>query len=54
MGLLINPDGVRTPFLKSQNRPGPFAAGDLAKTIERQRRIQAESDARGGYLGMGL
>ncbi|MDH4095300.1 MAG: acetyl-CoA C-acetyltransferase [Betaproteobacteria bacterium] len=23
-------DGVRTPFLKSKNRPGPFAAGDLA------------------------
>ncbi len=23
-------DGIRTPFLKSQNRPGPFSAGDLA------------------------
>ena len=23
-------DGARTPFLKSKNRPGPFAAGDLA------------------------
>src|SRR5438309_7829384 len=23
-------DGVRTPFLKSRNRPGPFAASDLA------------------------
>jgi len=23
-------DGVRTPFLKSKNRPGPFAAADLA------------------------
>jgi len=23
-------DGARTPFLKSRNRPGPFAAGDLA------------------------
>ena len=23
-------DGARTPFLKSQNRPGPFAASDLA------------------------
>src|SRR5574339_461748 len=23
-------DGGRTPFLKSKNRPGPFAAGDLA------------------------
>src|SRR4051795_7505679 len=23
-------DGARTPFLKSRNRPGPFAASDLA------------------------
>ena len=23
-------DGVRTPFLKSRNRPGPFSASDLA------------------------
>ena len=23
-------DGARSPFLKSKNRPGPFAAGDLA------------------------
>src|SRR5678816_420735 len=23
-------DGARTPFLKSRNRPGPFAAADLA------------------------
>jgi acetyl-CoA C-acetyltransferase len=23
-------DGARTPFLKSRNRPGPFAAGDMA------------------------
>ncbi len=23
-------DGARTPFLKARNRPGPFAAGDLA------------------------
>src|SRR5512145_2826859 len=23
-------DGARTPFLKSKNRPGPFAASDLA------------------------
>jgi len=30
----VNPvyviDGARTPFLKSKNRPGPFAASDLA------------------------
>ncbi|MGH8735011.1 MAG: acetyl-CoA C-acyltransferase, partial [Burkholderiales bacterium] len=23
-------DGARSPFLKSKNRPGPFAAADLA------------------------
>jgi len=23
-------DGARTPFLKSKNRPGPYAASDLA------------------------
>ena len=23
-------DGLRTPFLKARNRPGPFAASDLA------------------------
>jgi len=23
-------DGARTPFLRSKNRPGPFAAADLA------------------------
>jgi acetyl-CoA acetyltransferase len=23
-------DGTRTPFLKARNRPGPFAASDLA------------------------
>jgi hypothetical protein len=31
-----------------------IAAGDLARTIERIERLQAESDARGGFLGMGL
>jgi hypothetical protein len=31
-----------------------IAAGDLRKTIERLDRLQAESDARGGFLGMGL
>ena len=31
-----------------------IAAGDLAKTIERMRRIEAESDSHGGYTGMGL
>jgi len=31
-----------------------IAAGDLEKTIARMARIQAESDARGGFLGMDL
>lgn len=31
-----------------------IAAGDLEKTIERMERLQAESDAQGGFLGMGL
>ena len=31
-----------------------IATGDLAKTIERMEKLQAESDARGGFLGMGL
>jgi len=28
-------DGARTPFLKSRNRPGPFAASDLATDVGR-------------------
>lgn len=31
-----------------------IAAGDLAKTINRIERLQAESDAQGGFLGLGL
>ena len=31
-----------------------IAAGDLQKTIERIERLQAESAAHGGFLGMGL
>lgn len=31
-----------------------IAAGDLQRTMERMKRIQAESDARGGFLGMDL
>lgn len=31
-----------------------IAAGDLKRTLERLARLQAESDSRGGYLGMGL
>ncbi len=27
-------EGVRTPFLKSRNRPGSFAASDLATAAE--------------------
>jgi hypothetical protein len=31
-----------------------IAAGDLDKTIQRLERLQAASDAKGGYLGLGL
>jgi hypothetical protein len=31
-----------------------IAAGDLQRTIQRIERLQAESNARGGFLGMGL
>lgn len=31
-----------------------IAAGDLHRTIERAQRLRAESDASGGFLGMGL
>lgn len=31
-----------------------IAAGDLARTVERMARIEAESDAHGGFLGFGL
>ncbi len=31
-----------------------IAAGDLEKTIERMEKLQSESDAHGGFLGMGL
>ena len=31
-----------------------IAAGDLDKTFQRLERLQAESDAKGGYLGLGL
>ncbi len=31
-----------------------IAAGDLQRTIERMEQLQAESDAHGGFLGMGL
>jgi hypothetical protein len=31
-----------------------IAAGELARTIRRMEQIQADSDARGGFLGMGL
>ena len=29
-------DGARTPFLKARNRPGPFAASDLAVQAGRE------------------
>jgi hypothetical protein len=31
-----------------------IAVGDLEKTVKRLERLQAESDAKGGYLGLGL
>jgi len=31
-----------------------IAAGDLEKTIERMEKFQAESDAHGGFLGIGI
>jgi hypothetical protein len=31
-----------------------IAAGDLEKTVQRMERLQAESDARGGFIGFGL
>jgi hypothetical protein len=31
-----------------------IAAGDLARTVERIARLESESEAHGGYLGMGL
>lgn len=31
-----------------------IAAGDLQRTIERAEKLRAESDAHGGFLGMGL
>lgn len=31
-----------------------IAAGDLQKTIDQLRHLEAETEARGGYLGMGL
>lgn len=31
-----------------------ITAGDLGKTLERLERIEAESDAHGGFLGLGL
>ncbi len=42
-------DGARSPFLKSKNRPGPFAAGDLAvqagrALLSRQKFLPQELD----------
>lgn len=31
-----------------------IAAGDLERTVQRLEKLQAESDAQGGFLGMGL
>jgi len=39
-------DGVRTPFLKARNRPGPFAASDLATDAGRALLLRQPFDAR--------
>jgi acetyl-CoA C-acetyltransferase len=38
-------DGARTPFLKSRNRPGPFAASDLASDAGRGLLLRQPFDA---------
>ena len=48
-------DGARTPFLKARNRPGPFAASDLAADAGRAllMRQKFECDATGrGHPGL--
>ena len=44
-------DGARTPFLKARNRPGPFAASDLATAAGRalllRQRFRADAARRG-------
>ena len=46
--MLANPvyvvDGARTPFLKSKNRPGPFAAADLATQAGRALLVRQKFD----------
>jgi acetyl-CoA C-acetyltransferase len=37
-------DGVRTPFLKARNRPGPFAASDLATDAGRALLLRQPAD----------
>ena len=39
-------DGARTPFLKSKNRPGPFAASDLATQAGRALLVRQQVRAR--------
>jgi acetyl-CoA C-acetyltransferase len=44
-------DGARTPFLKSKNRPGPFAAADLATQAGRHAPAAPARRARRGDPG---
>src|ERR671930_2631992 len=37
-------DGARTPFLKSRNRPGPFAASDFATAAGRALLVRQKFD----------
>ena len=46
-------DGARTPFLKSKNRPGPFAAADLATQRDLVARVVRVDDF-GQDLGTSL
>ncbi|MCX7960580.1 MAG: acetyl-CoA C-acetyltransferase [Burkholderiales bacterium] len=39
-------DGARTPFLKAKNRPGPFAASDLATQAGRSLLVRQKFDPR--------
>ena len=38
-------DGARTPFLKARNRPGPFAASDLATDAGRALLVRQNLDS---------
>ena len=46
-------DGARTPFLKARNRPGPFAASDLAVQAGRELLMrQSFAPMMSGFVGV--